>query len=230
MSSYDLFLHVKGELSSYSRAQMLTLAAFGLERLWRMFDDWTKTEGDILLYQKPISFRKRARDILDLLWEQLESGQEINRHEQEFMSFLDFINASFDEEDAQDVDMGTGRPLLDIMFSGVSCFFFEEDAKSEASTCITAYADYLDGLLGDWVYDAYKKGLSLPAGISQREKQKLLYEKVDAAVAEQSLWRAEVERIQQDFIIVKRHSDNFDCLCQRKLEIQQMDYVTEACL
>ena len=80
MVSYGLYENVTENLSSYTRTQVLTLAAFGLERLWKMFNDWTKTEGDALLYQRPISFRQRTRDILDFLWEQIESGQEINSH------------------------------------------------------------------------------------------------------------------------------------------------------
>lgn len=51
--------------------------------------------------------------------------------------------------DAPDVDMATGRPLLNMMFGGVSCFFSEIDAKSYAGECITAYASYLDGILHD---------------------------------------------------------------------------------
>lgn len=94
MISYNLYENVTENLSSCSRTQMLALAAFGLERLWRMFYDWTKTEGDACLYQKPISFRQHARDILDFFWEQIESEQEINSHGKEHDSFLDFINAS----------------------------------------------------------------------------------------------------------------------------------------
>lgn len=226
MVSYDLFLETKENLSSCNRTQMLALAALGLERLWRMFDDWTKTQGDPLLYQKPISFRQRARDVLDFLWEQLKSGQETNSHEKELESFLDFINASCDEMDAQDVDMGTGRPLLGMMFGGISCFFSTENTRAYASECITAYAVYLADLLFDRVYDECKESVSLQ-DISQREKEKLLDTKINAAIAENPLWKAETERIQRDFIIVKKHSNNFECLCKRKLEIQQMDYITE---
>lgn len=224
MVSYDLFLEIKENLSSCNRRQTLALAALGLERLWRMFDDWTKTEGDPLLYQKPISFRQRTRDILDFLWEQIKSGEETNRHEKELESLLDFINASCDEMDAQDVDMGTGRPLLGMMFGGVSCFFSIENTRAYASECITAYAAYLADLLYDRFYDECKESIS-HEDISQQEAGKLLASKIDAAIAENPLWRAEIERIQLDFIIVKKHSNNFECLCKRKLEIQQMDYI-----
>lgn len=227
MISHNLYLQIEEELASCDRMQMLTLAALGLERLWRMFDDWTKTEGDPLLYQKPSSFRQRARDILDHIWQQIESGQEINHHEEEFDDFLDFVNASCDEMDAQDVDMGTGGPLIDEMFSGAICFFSEREARSYASSCMIAYAEYLSELLYDHFYDACKKIIS-GQGISPIEKQNLLDAKIDAAIAEHPLWKTEIERIQQDFVIVKKYSNNFECLYKRKLEIQQMDYITES--
>ena len=83
MISDNLYSQIQEDLVSCDRMQMLTLAAFGLERLWRMFEDWTKTEGDPLLYQKPNSFRQRVRDILDHIGEQIESRQEINPYEKE---------------------------------------------------------------------------------------------------------------------------------------------------
>lgn len=227
MISFDLYQQIEKELASCTRMQTLALAAFGLERLWRMFDDWTKTEGDPLLYQKPNSFRQRVRDILDHIWEQIESRQEINPYEKEFDDFLNFVNASCDEMDAQDVDMGTGRPLIDEMFSGAVCFFSEREARSNASSCITAYAEYLSELLYDCFYAECKK--SVPGQeISPREREMLVDAKIDAAIAEHPLWKAEVERIQHDFVIVKKDSDNFECLCKRKSEIQQMDYLAES--
>lgn len=85
MISDNLYSQIQEDLAFCDRMQMLTLATFGLERLWRMFEDWTKTEGDPLLYQKPNSFRQRMRNILDHIWEQIESGQEINPYEKEFV-------------------------------------------------------------------------------------------------------------------------------------------------
>lgn len=225
MISYNLYENVTENLSSYTRTQMLVLAVLGLERLWKMFYDWTNTEGDALLYQKPISFRQRARDILDFCWEQIENGQEINSYGKELYNFLDFINAACDEDDAPDVDMGTGKPLLDMMFSGIHCFFFEEDAKNCAGSCITAYASYLDGILHDRYYDKCKESVSVQE-LSQRDKAKLLDMEIDAAIAEDPLWKKELERIQQDFLLVKKHSNDIECLHKRKIEIQQMDYIS----
>ena len=225
MVSYSLYENVTGSLFSYTRTQVLTLAAFGLERLWKMFYDWTKTEGDALLYQRPISFRQRTRNILDFLWEQIENGPKINSHGKEHDSLLDFINAACDENDAPDVDMGTGRPLLDMMFSGVHCFFYEIDAESYASSCITAYASYLDDILHDRYYDKCKESVSIQE-VSQRDKAKLLDMKIDAAIAEDPLWKKELERIQQDFLLVKNHSNDIERLHKRKIEIQQMDYIS----
>lgn len=82
-------------------------------------------------------------------------------------------------------------------------------------------------LLYDYFYDECKKSFS-GQEISPREWQKLLDEKIDAAIAEHPLWKEEMERIKHDFTIVKKGSNNFECLCKRKLEIQQMDYVTES--
>ena len=227
MISDNLYSQIQEDLVSCDRMQMLTLAAFGLERLWRMFEDWTKTEGDPLLYQKPNSFRQRVRDILDHIGEQNESRQEINPYEKEFDDFLNFVNASCDEMDAQDVDMGTGRPLIDEMFSGAVCFFSEREARSNASSCIIAYAEYLSGLLYDYFYDECKKSIS-GQEISPKERQKLLDAKIDGAIAEHPLWKDEMERIKHDFAIVKKGSNNFNSLCERKAKIQQMNYITEA--
>lgn len=227
MVSDNLYSQIKEDLVSCDRMQMLTLAAFGLERLWRMFEDWTKMEGDPLLYQKPNSFRQRVRDILDHIWEQIENRQEINPYKKEIHDFLDFVNASFDEDDGQDVDMGTGTPLINEMLCGAVCFFSEREERTYASSCIISYAEYLSELLYDYFYDECKKSF-YGQEISPREWQKLLDEKIDAAIAEHPLWTEEVERIKHDFAIVKKESNNFECLCKRKLEIQQMDYVTES--
>lgn len=225
MVSYGLYENVTENLSSYTRTQVLTLAAFGLERLWKMFNDWTKTEGDALLYQRPISFRQRTRDILDFLWEQIESGQEINSHCKEHDSLLDFINTACDENDASDVDMETGRPLIDMMFSGVHCFFNEIDAESYASSCITAYASYLADILYDRFYDKFKESICLQE-VSQRDRAKILDMKIDAAIEEDILWKAELQRIQEDFLLVKNHSNDIELLHKRREEIQQMDYIS----
>lgn len=225
MVSYSLYENVTENLSSYTRTQVLTLAAFGLERLWKMFNDWTKTEGDALLYQRPISFRQRTRDILDFLWEQIESGQEINSHCKEHDSLLDFINAACDENDAPDVDTGTGRPLIDMMFSGVHCFFNEIDAESYASSCITAYASYLADILYNRFYDKCKESICLQE-VSQRDRAKILDMKIDAAIEEDILWKAELQRIQEDFLLVKNHSNDIELLHKRREEIQQMDYIS----
>lgn len=227
MVSDNLYSQIKEDLVSCDRMQMLTLAAFGLERLWRMFDDWTKTEGDPLLYQKPSSFRQRMRDILDHIWEQIESKQDINPYEKEFDDFLDFVNASYDEMDAQDVDMGTGSPLIGEMFSGAVCFFSEREARNYASCCIVSYAEYLSELLYDYFYDECKKSVSSQE-ISPREREKLLDAKIDAAIAEHPLWKEEMERIKHDFAIVKKDSNSLKSLCERKVEIQQMNYITKA--
>ena len=227
MISDNLYSQIQEDLVSCDRMQMLTLAAFGLERLWRMFEDWTKTEGDPLLYQKPNSFRQRMRDILDHIWEQIESGQEINPYEKEFNDFCNFVNASFDENDGQDVDMGTGTPLIDEMFSGVVCFFSEREARSYASSCIVSYAGYLLELLYDRFYDECKKSVS-GQEISPGERAELLDAKIDAAIAEHPLWKEEIERIKHDFAIVKKESNHFKSLCERKVEIQRMNYITEA--
>lgn len=227
MISLKLYQQIEEDLISCDGMQMLTLAAFGLERLWRMFEDWTKTEGDPLLYQKPNSFRQRMRDILDHIWEQIESRQEINPYKKEVHDFCDFVNASFDEDDGQDVDMETGTPLIDEMFSGAVCFFSEREARNYASACIASYAEYLSDLLYDYFYDECKKSFS-GQEISPSEWHKLLDEKIDAAIAEHPLWKEEAERIKHDFAIVKKESNNFECLCKRKLAIQQMDYVTES--
>lgn len=228
MVSYSLYENVTENLSSYTRTQVLTLAAFGLERLWKMFNDWTKTEGDALLYQRPISFRQRTRDILDFLWEQIESGQEINSHCKEHDSLLDFINAACDENDAPDVDMGTGRPLIDMMFSGVHCFFNEIGAESYASSCITAYASYLADILYDRFYDKYRESICLQevSQRDQRDRAKILDKKIDAAIEEDILWKAELQRIQEDFLLVKNHFNDIELLHKRREEIQQMDYIS----
>ena len=227
MISDNLYSQIQEDLAFCDRMQMLTLATFGLERLWRMFEDWTKTEGDPLLYQKPNSFRQRMRNILDHIWEQIESGQEINPYEKEFDNFLNFVNASFDENDGQDVDMGTGNPLINEMFCGAVCFFSEREARKYASSCITAYAEYLSGLLYDYFYNECKKSVS-GQEISPKERQKLLDAKIDGAIMEYPLWKEEIERIKRDFAIVKKESNNFKLLCERKVEIQQMNYITEA--
>lgn len=227
MVSDSLYLQIKEDLACCNRIQMLTFAALGLERLWRMFHDWTKTEGDPLLCQKPSSFHQRARNILDHIWEQIESGQEINRHQEEFDDFLDFVNSSFDEMDAQDVDMETGTPLIDEMFSGAICFFSEEKAIDYASVCVTSYAEYLSELLYDFLYDECKNSISNQE-ISPIERQKLLDAKIDAAIAEHPLWKEEIERIKHDFAIVKKDSSNVALLCKRKIETQKMDYITES--
>lgn len=50
--------------------------------------------------------------------------------------------------------------------------------------------------------------------------------KIDAAVAEDPLWKEEMERIQKDFLLVKNFSNDFECLRKQKAEIQRMGYIT----
>ena len=222
MISYSLYISVTEELASCTRMQTLALAALGLERLWKMFSDWTDTEGDPLLYQRPAAFRRRARDILDLFWAQIEAGQESSRHDGELRRFLDFVNGSCDGNDAPDVDMGTGRPLLNEMFGGVQCFFSEMEEKSNAAGCVTAYAGYLEGILYDRYDGPCREGLpQVPPG----ERAELLERRIDAAIGEDPLWKAELARIRQDFLLVRDSSADFARLRKRRAELWQMDYL-----
>ena len=104
-------------------------------------------------------------------------------------------------------------------------FFYEIDAESYASSCITAYASYLDDILHDRYYDKCKESVSVQE-VSQRDKAKLLDMEIDAAIAEDPLWKKDLERIQQDFLLVKNHSNDIERLHKRKIEIQQMDYIS----
>lgn len=225
MISYDLFISVKKALSDCSRGQVLALAALGLERLWPMFYDWTCTDGDPLLYQKPAAFRKPMRDLLDAFWAQAEGGQRVEQAGGMLDGFLDFINAACDENDAPDVDMGTGRPLLDLLFGGVDCFLSQRDTEADASDCITAYGAYLSDRLYDRHYDRCKAALSGFAG-SEEERRRIFSQRMDEAAADDPLWRQELERIEQDFRLVKSPDLTPRRLCDRRKSLHKMGYAT----
>lgn len=225
MISYDLFISVEKALAAYTRGQVLALAALGLERLWPMFYDWTCTDGDPLLYQKPLAFRKPMRDLLDAFWAQAEGGQMKEETSGMLDSFLDFINASCDGNDAPDVDMGTGRPLLDLLFGGVDCFFSERDAEADASDCITRYAAYLSDRLYDRHCGRCKAELSGFEG-PEAARQRHFSQRMDSAAADDPLWRQELARIEQDFRLVKSPDLTPQHLLTRRKELHKMAYVT----
>ena len=224
MITYDLYKAVKTALSSCTRAQTLTLAALGLERLWPMFCAWTETEGDPLLYQRPRAFRQPARELLDCFWELAEGGHAEARLGRRLHHFLDFVNAACDPNDAPDVDMGTGRPLLGLMFGGVDCFLSEQDAESGAGACITEYAAYLGDRLYDQLYDQCRASIPL-LDVPPREQQRLTNKALDAAIAEAPIWKEELARIRGDFAIVKSSPASLERLRSRRLEIRRMDFL-----
>ena len=208
---YKLYQEVTGELKARSRQQRLAAAALGLERLWPMFEEWTTTEGHMLLYRRPAEFQTPVRRMLDACWQQIDSETAIKPLQEQYSSLLRFMSASFDEDDGPNVDFAAGKPLIDELFCGVRCFFAEDSQACYASACVTAYSGYLFEKLYDECCD------------NESSWQPPLSKTIEETIAAHPSWQRELAEIRCNLALVNQFSGDVASLYRRREEIWRME-------
>lgn len=211
-NAYDKFLaEVDTRMESLSDVQFRLPALCAMERQWQLYLDWTRQDSAYCLQVPPETLRQPARDLLDLLWEQLEAGEAMGSHREAYDRFLRQIEASFDEEDGQDVDFGNANLLLDAL-QGHGYIFFpvrEEvlrrggPLRRRAAYCATNYLYYYHG---DYLADC------LPEGTPYDQWEQL----TDACAEHDPVWLAETARVREDLEAAGRFPASREWFRQRR--------------
>lgn|GEM_PF-2789338 len=217
---------VSAQLEQFSRVQALLVAACTMERLWMLFEGWTKHESAPYLHVKPETFRRPARYLLDLFWEQIWKEQPYGDYLEEYNRFHNQVQSSFDENDGQDVDFGDARLLLDAIECYGFTFFDTPEAVSKRrerqrsgfyipfitttryiTSCVTLYAYRL-------FYDFLPTEFCIENSIRRIDKEQQPL--VDDYVEQHPLWREEVARIEDDISAAHDYPSNKELFMARK--------------
>ena len=209
---YDRFLdEVNSRMEALSDRSYRLPALCAMERQWQLYLDWTRQDIAFCLRVKPETLCQPARDLLDLLWEQLEAGEAVNPHQEVYDRFLQKVEESFDEEDGQDVDFGNANLLLDAL-QGHGYIFFpvrEEvlqrggPLRRRAAFCAT---NYLCCYHGDYLTDC------LPEGTPPDHWERL----ADEYAERDPVWLAETARVREDLEAAGQYPASREWFRQRR--------------
>lgn len=212
--SLELYESVVKRLKSCTRIQSLAFALLGLGRMWQVFLDWTEQESIPYLLCSPRDYREPFRNAMDLLWEQVKNEQIYNEHEDVFDALYDFVENSYDEEDALDVDFGNVCSFTSELISGGIAGFFPLSPERQKQSpwndpdfyesCAASFATIYEETLSGYLYDKYY----------EQVQGKEAGDTIDEMVAKDPLWIAEKERIESDLALVRNYPAN-------KAEVEQ---------
>lgn len=213
-------------LCSYTRLQSLAMAVLGLEREWPVFLEWTKNKEIPYLLRSPEEYREPFRHALDLLWEQVKNEQLYNEHQEVFDSLHLFVESSYHEDDAVDVDFGNARSFIEALISsGIGAFFpikperrftspwNEPDfyEKRAASLALT-YTEDLYNFLFEKVLDEFPT-------------ERFGTPKANEMIARNPLWIAEIERLQSDLLLIRNFPANKDIVEKQMITYRELSIV-----
>lgn len=213
----ELLRFVAKTLSTYTRLQSLCIGILGLERMWQIFLDWTKIESVPYLLRSPEQYREPFRHAIDLLWEQVKNEQIYNEHKTVFDDLYHFEQSSYDEEDALDIDYGNVRQFIAALTSsGIGAFFpikperqneFPWNSPDYYEKQVASLATVYASTLYDFLYNSYaEKAPKAERGISPS---------INTMVADDPLWKEEVDRIHSDLLLVRDYPSNKEIVFQR---------------
>lgn len=216
--SLELSEAVKQRLGALTRTQRLAAAVLGVERMWQMFEDWTRQESAPGLRRSPREFRMPFRLALDLLWKPVETGKPYSEHCAVFDRLYEFVESSYDEEDALDVDFGDVRLFVDELVSGGIAGFFPIPMERQLSApwnapdfyvdCAARFVTLYAEQLYEHLYERYCE--QNPSGKREAE--------LCGQIAGDALWIAETERIESDLTLVRDYPSNREAVLQRRAE------------
>lgn len=204
---WDKFhVQVKEKMRALSDVQILLVVLCAMERQWQLYLDWTRLESAFCLQVKPETLRGPMRELLDVLWEQVWAEEPVNGHRDVYDRLFRQVEASFDEEDGQDVDFGNANLLLEAAEDAFIFFPMTEEKRrrhlpgglcDRAAGCA---ASYLYRLHGDYFADRV-----LEQG---RPADGELAPLIDAWAEKDPAWRAETARILEDLEAARLYPAN----------------------